>query len=330
MRVTRDLLLNLARENASKMVTKERGLVCVLLTGSLLKAAPFIGGVTDIDLLCVHDRPVPAAREIIRINAEVHLDIAHYTQDAFSPARKLRVDPWLGGALSIGSNILQDSMHWFDLIRSSATAQFWQPENISARVKNFLISARQNWTGLQEGTLPQGIKRVQALLDAIRDTANAAAVFSGMPMTVRRMFIDLPERTVKAGLLDLPGELVDLFTSDEVTDENWKVWLANWAASFEALKSVKDCPVSVHPNRRNYYEKAVEALAVDRPAAAVWIMLRTWTKAAAVLPKSEPSYKDWQNMCRQLSLDAKHLPARLEALDHVLDQVEEAVDRLQS
>jgi predicted nucleotidyltransferase len=89
MRITRDLLLNLARENAAKFAAKDRGLVCVYLTGSLLRTdEPFIGGVTDIDLICVHDRPVNAPREIVRINADVHLDIAHYAQEDFTPARK--------------------------------------------------------------------------------------------------------------------------------------------------------------------------------------------------------------------------------------------------
>jgi hypothetical protein len=59
-------------------------------------------------------------------------------------------------------------------------------------------------------------------------------------------------------------------------------------------------------------------------------MLRTWTNAASVLPKSEPPYKEWHNMCRQLKLDAKNLPARLDAMDQVLDSLEEAADSLKS
>jgi hypothetical protein len=129
MRVTRDILLNLAKENAAKLTSKDRGLVCVYLTGSLLHQDPFIGGVTDIDLICVHDRPVANCREIVRINADVHQDIAHYPQETFSPARKLRLDPWIGGALDLGAISLQDSTHWFDLTRSTAISQFWQPAN---------------------------------------------------------------------------------------------------------------------------------------------------------------------------------------------------------
>jgi hypothetical protein len=106
-------------------------------------------------------------------------------------------------------------------------------------------------------------------------------------------------------------------------------WFLSWSGSFEALKTIKDIPVSIHPNRQNYFEKAVEVLAADHPAAALWILLRCWTKAAAVLPKTDSPYKDWQAMIHQLDLDSKGLPGRLEVLDTVLDRIEESVDQLQ-
>lgn len=328
MRVTRDILLNLAKENAAKLTAKDRGLVCVYLTGSLLKQDPFIGGITDIDLICVHDRPLSACREIVRINADVHLDIAHYPQEAFAPARKLRLDPWLGGALDLGAISLQDSTHWFDLTRSTAISQFWQTANVAARSRLFLDSARQDWQALVDGSVPQGIKRIQTFINAVRKTANAAACLSGMPLTVRRLFVDLPERAEKAGIPELTGDLVQLFTSAEVTDESWQPWLTGLNNSFAMLTHVKTIPPSINPTRRNYYEKAILALSEERPAAAVWVLLDIWTMAANLLPKTEPAYKEWQDFCHQLKLDSKTQPARLDALDSALDSVEEAIEHL--
>ena len=328
MRVTRDILLNLAKENAAKLTAKDRGLVCVYLTGSLLKLDPFIGGITDIDLICVHDRPVTVCREIVRINADVHLDIAHYPQDAYSPARKLRLDPWLGGALDLGAISLQDSTHWFHLTRSTAVSQYWQTANVAARSKLFLESARQDWQALVDGGVPQGIKRIQTFVNAIRNTANATACLSGMPLTVRRLFVDLPERADKAGIPELTGDLVHLFTSIEVTDESWQPWLTGLHNSFEALSSAKSIPPTINPNRLNYYEKAILALSEERPAAAVWILLDIWTLAANKLPKTEAAYKEWQDFCHQLKLDSKTLPARLDALDAALEKIEEVHESL--
>lgn len=328
MRVTRDILLNLAKENAAKLTSKDRGLVCVYLTGSLLKQDPFIGGITDIDLICVHDRPITASREIVRINSEVHLDIAHYPQETFLPARKLRLDPWIGGALELGAVSLQDTTHWFDLTRSTAISQFWQPANISARSKFFLDSARQDWQALVDGTIPQGIKRMQAFVNAVRKTANATACISGMPLTVRRMFVDLPDRAEKAGIPELTGDLVQLFTSADVTDESWQPWLAGLHTSFEALNAEKSIPPSINPNRRSYFERAILALSEERPAAAVWVLLDVWTLAANLLPKTEAPYKEWISFCHQLNLDSKTLPSRLDALDSALDKVEEVIEGL--
>ncbi|MCX6055714.1 MAG: hypothetical protein NTZ74_12550 [Chloroflexi bacterium] len=329
MRITRDNLLNLARENAARMAAKDHGVVCIFLTGSLLRPDPFIGGITDIDLVCVHDRQITNNREIVRINADVHLDVAHYTQDDFLPARKLRTDAWIGGALENGSLSLEDPAHWFDLTRSNATAQFWQPANITARARKFTSLARKNWVALEEELIPHGIKRTQALLDSIRDTANAVAIASGMPLPVRRIFMDLPDRGAKVGIPDITGSLVHLFSSEAFTEENLNQWLKSWSITFDALKNEKETLISIHPNRKSYYEKAIEALAVERPAAALWILLWTWTKAVSVLQKSEPSYREWQEMCKHLLLDSKNLPERLRSLDNILDRVEETIDTLQ-
>lgn len=328
MRITRDILLNLARENAAKMAAKDRGLVCVYLTGSLINEQPFIGGVTDIDLVCVHDRPINQSREIVRINADVHLDIAHYNQEFFVPARKLRLDPWIGSAFELCAVSLQDNSHWFDQTRAPAISQFWIPSNVTARSRVFLNSARQNWLSLMDGTIPQGLKRIQTFLNAIRQTANAAAVITGMPLTVRRLFMDLPDRAEKAGISELTGMLVELFTTDVVTDDQWTPWLEGLSRAFDALKNIDAVPPTIHPNRRNYYEKAIYAMAEERPASAVWTLLDVWTMIAPCLPKSEAPYKEWQSFIQQLHLDSKNLTPRLDGLDSALDLVEETVDSL--
>ena len=328
MRVTRDVLLNLARENAIKMTTKDRGIACVLISGSLLEKDPFIGGVTDIDLVCIHDRPIATAREIVRINADVHLDVAHYEQDAFTPARKLRSDPWLGGLLARGPMVLHDSLHWFDFIRSTGTSQFNLPENVAERANYFLSPARLTWQALVDETIPQGIKRNLALLDVVRNTANAAAAMAGSPLTLRRIFIDLPERCNKVGLVEVAGTLVQSFTNESVTDENWGDWFTSWESAYDQLNELGKAPLPLNPTRKNYYLKAMKELAEERPAAAVWMLLFTWTRMAGDLPKTEAPFKAWQNLTKQLTLDTKSIPARLELLDSALDQIEEALEHL--
>lgn len=328
MRITRDLLLNLARENSAKLIARDRGITCVYVAGSLLNEDPFLAGITDIDLFCIHDRPLTIAREVIRINADVHLDVAHYSQEAFAPARKLRTDPWLGGLLARGPLVLHDPFHWLDYTRSAGTAQFNHPENISERVRTFLSPARLTWQSLQDGNVPQGVKRVQALLDVVRNSANAAASMTGSPLPLRRLFLELPQRSTWAGMSELAGELVQSFTSESVTDDHWTDWFAGWENAYDQLNESAKAPVTLNPSRKNYYLKAIKGLAEERPAAALWILLITWTRMAAELPKSGEPYKAWQSLCRQLELDNKNITARMELLDGALDRIEESLDHL--
>jgi hypothetical protein len=328
MRITRDLLLNLARENTAKMILKDRGIACVFIAGSLLNPDPFLGGITDIDLFCVHDRPLTTEREVVRINADVHLDVSHYAQEAFSPARKLRTDPWLGSLMARGPMVLHDPMHWFDFTRSTGTSQYERPENLAERVRHFLSPARLTWQALEDGAIPQGVKRTHALLEVIRDSANAVAVMTGAPLPLRRLFMDLPERSSEAGLNELAGELVQAFTSESVTDDNWIEWFTGWESAHSQLNELSKAPVTLNPTRKNYYFKAIKVLSEERPAAALWILLSTWTRMAADLPKSDPPYKAWQTLCRQLELDTRNVPARLELLDSALDRIEEALEHI--
>jgi hypothetical protein len=329
MRITRDLLLSLARENTVKLAAKDRSLVCVYLVGSLLREDPFLGGVTDIDLVCVHDKEIKQSREIVRITADVHLDLTHLPQSLFEHPRSLRTDPWIGGTLDSGPIALHDKLHWFDYTRASATAQFWKAEHALARVNSFAFRARQTWQQLADETLPQGLKRTEAFLEAINDTVNAVACFTGAPLTTRRLLLELPERALKADQPDLTGTFVSLFTSDAFDDDAWATWVPQWLNALDALKTIKDAPLDLCPARRSYYEKSASALYDDHPAAALWIMLRTWTLAASVLPKSEPAYKEWQTFTRALELDGRGLHARIEALDALLDNAESAISAWQ-
>ena len=328
MRVTRDLLLNLAREQAGKLALKDRSLQCVYLVGSLLRESPFLGGVTDIDLVCVHDRPVQVPREIVRLNADVNLDIAHLSEETFDPPRRLRCNAWIGGSLDEGPLVLYDRFHWFDFTRASACAQYWQNENTVHRAREFAARARQTWQGLVDDA-PQGLKRTQFYLNALRDTANAPAVLTGTPLTPRRFLLDLPARIDELDIPEFTGAFVAQFSSDKLDLGQMDKWKSQWLSAFDAIKGLKGTPVKFIPARRNYYEKAVTALSPDHPAAALWLLLTTWTEIVALLPKSEVLYKEYQAFVRALDLDSKEMPVRLAGLDALLDMVEGNIDRWQ-
>ena len=329
MRINRDILLNLAREHAARMASSDRSLVCIYLVGSLLENEPMLGGLTDIDLICVHDRTPKAPRQVTRITEEVHLDIAHVNQDAYTHPRRLRTDAWTGGAVCSNPLVLYESVHWFDFTRANVAAQFWQPENVVARSRSFASRARQTWLNLSDETIAQGPARLQAYLDAVNDSANALASLTGMPLPIRRLGIDLAKRLETLDRTDLLGGLVETFYNDTVTLEKFDAWLPAWRDALTALRSIPSAPVSLGRYRKAYYEKAITALAGDRPAAALWILLRTWTHAAQILPQSEDSFKTWQNFAVELALDPKHFDDRISAIDSLVDRVDEAIEQWQ-
>ena len=86
--------------------------------------------------------------------------------------------------------------------------------------------------------------------------------------------------------------------------------------------------------------QSADASAADRAACTAWCAADPahqqayaafrdlWTRMAAILPKSDEPFKAWQTLCRQLELDNKNIPARLELLDGALDRVEEGFDQL--
>lgn len=326
MRITRDLLISLARDNAAKFAAKDRSLVCVYLVGSLLREDSFLGGVTDIDLVCVHDKDIQPSREILRVNAEVHFDITHLPQSRFEDTRSLRQDPWIGGSFDQSPMALRDATHWFDFTRASVTGAFWKPNFVLDRINTFAVRARQTWQQIADEALPQGMKRTEAYLQTLSDTANAVACFSGSPLTTRRLLLEIPEKAEQVNLPELTPNLVSLFTNDAFTEENWATWIPQWLGSFDALKTIKEAPLDVVPTRRNYYEKAADVFSDDHPAAALWIMLRTWTTMAAVLPKSEAPYKEWQTMIKTLGLDSRGLHDRIQPLDELIESVEVAIE----
>ncbi|MGB8253336.1 MAG: hypothetical protein WCF08_08970, partial [Anaerolineaceae bacterium] len=96
MHITRDLLINAARDFVTSSVKADRSIAAVYLTGSLLTDTPLLGGTTDIDLVFVHDRLPVVPREIHRFTDEITLDLYHHNQVIYEQPRLLRVDPTLG------------------------------------------------------------------------------------------------------------------------------------------------------------------------------------------------------------------------------------------
>jgi hypothetical protein len=325
MRITRETLIQTARNHVAQRVRSDRSLMTVYAVGSLLSESPLLGGTTDIDLVFVHNDEPSIPREIVRLSPEVTLDIAHLPQSLYRQPRHLRLDAWVGASLCKTRLILHDTQHWFEFTQSSVSAQFNLPGNIMARALKQAEAARQSWFALPVDPADHA-RNLLAYFKTIELAANAVANLTGIPLTERRFLLAFPER---AQAIDKPGlfsALLGLMGATNTSSEQVKTWLPQWSAVLHAVEGVDNLPIRLSPYRRAYYERACDALAADTPAAALWPLMRTWTLALTCLPHDDPHRGEWQQACAALDLDEKQLGDRLSALDTYLDTIDETLE----
>ncbi len=329
MRLTRDTLVKLARDTANQRARVSRRIVCIYLTGSVLGDTPLLGGTTDIDLVIIHDSEPLQEREIVRLTDEIHLDIAHYPQSMFQQPRSLRAHPWFGPSIYSKPMVFHDTNHWFDYIQASTGAQFLQPETIAQRAGVLAETARQTWMSLTLDSAKPHTERVYNYLQSIENVGNALVSLTGesSPLAERRFLIQLPQRLQSLHHTDLVSGLTGLLVSDIASIEPlWPDWLHHWKEAYAAASSQDDAPPRIHPTRGLYYERAIASLWDENPAAALWLLARTWTLAAGRFENDTPVVQSWSAAMQSLGLGQESFEQRLQDLDHYLDQVEETLE----
>jgi hypothetical protein len=326
MRTTKETLLRLARDTAAISANQDHSIVCIYLTGSLVTENPFIGGTTDVDLFFVHTQKPAINREIRYLSDDVTLDIAHVEQSLYQLPRHLRADAWLGPFLCAKPKVLYDTRHWFEFTEASVGAQFYRPEYMLERARPLSAAARRIWMDFHLSPPEVLPDNVLQYLHCIELAGNAIALLSGAPLPLRRFFLDLPVRTKVVKRPDLFDLFISAILPDEIKAIDSIQWLPDWVDSLKAAATLKECPPRLSTPRRNYYEKAVEGLLLDSPAAAAWIMMNTWNQSAALFSSENENTDNWREACAAfLQINGSFEPA-LEKMDNLLDSVEETLD----
>ena len=326
MRIDRDTLIKIARNTVETRVKSNRNIICVYLTGSLLRDEPLIAGTTDIDLIFVHGVEPVEEREIIKYTDEVHIDIAHHYQGIYDQPRKLRTDPWLGSFMCADPIQLHDVQYWFEYTQASICSQFTRPENVAGRSRWFADRARKTWSEMYQRSEIPFPSRMHSYWNTLEDAGNAISVLTGHPLTERRFLLQFAERAERIGRRGLAPGLVDLFMDAPPAGEDWEVWMNDCEMALNALSALEKFPLRLHPFRKAYYLDVIKAFQSDLPAAALWLLMRTWTLAVSSLPQNSSHLAPWTDACEKLNLSVINLADRLEALDIYLDSIEEAVD----
>ena len=324
MRFTPEILRKHAQLLVDKETKKDRGILSVYLQGSLLYGSPLLGGAGDIDLVFIHSSPPEKKHEIKRITQKIHFDIEHHDQLLYRRPRDLRADPWLGPAIRDGQP-LYDPRHFFDYTQAGVRSNFSYPENIQARTRPLLESARQFWLDRQISPPREAITELPAFMDALYKTLNAVALLTGPPLPTRRLGIKFPEKAADAGAPGLAVALIHLLGGVSVTEEILQDWISHWETTLTTLQE-KASPAPLLAQRKTYYQAALEEiLQSGKPADALWPLLTTWTEAISAMPDQLQLHPAWKKAVTALGFTGKDYQVRLAAFDGFLDMCETLV-----
>lgn len=327
MRVTRETLIRLAKENAKTRAFDNKDIVAAYLIGSLLDTErdPFLGGLTDIDLVLVTASKPPRTREIVKLMGDFHLDITYHARAEFNPPRELRINPWLGPEI-YNPMLLYEREKFFDFVQAAVRAgfEFHSPALTLQRCRTLLAHGRAIWTDLLEVT-EVGPKEAAHYLKAVYHAACAVAELNGNPLAERRLLLDFPTRAQQADRPQMAAALAGLLGGLRLESGIPAEWFAAWRRDFLAAAQTGRADARIHAARLNYYGKAFESM---DGIAALWPLLHTWTLSALVLPPAQ--LKDWQAAVSQLGLAGEAFAEKIQGLDHFLDEVEILLDQIAS
>jgi hypothetical protein len=325
MRITRELMLKFAKDTISRQARESRTLLAAYLCGSMLGEDFLLGGAGDIDLVLIHEEAFPVEREVVPLNEEIHLDIAHHYARDYRDTRRLRVHPWLGPTLN-DCKALYDPQHFMDFTQASVRGQFARPDHVSERAKAQAEMARQIWQELAIGSHGGGPAMLSEYLRSVGFAANAIASLSGPPLVERRFLQQFPARAETIGRPGLYQGLLGLLGAQNLDAQALTDWLPFWQAAYRTLPA-SAAPIHLHPTRLSYYLGAFkQALQDEQPQLALWPLLRSWTVLAALLPGDSPSCQVWQSAVEYLGVYGADFNQRLAALDAYLDLVEETLE----
>lgn len=330
MRVTRESLIRIAKETAQERAYNDRDIIAAYLTGSLVskETDPLLGGTADIDIILVHAGEPKHRREFVKLTPDFHVDIGHRAKAEFKRPRELRLDPWLGWEM-YDPMLLYEREKFFEFVQAGLRAgfEFNAPAPALQRSRILLKDAREIWRDLleiEDVVTPKGVlKYMKSLYHAV----NAVAELSGPPLGERRVMLEFASRAETAQRAGMDAALVGLLGASQLDPSAMHEWMRQWKFAFEAAMENNRADGRVHPTRLNYYEKSILAiLESEKPRAALWPLLHTWTLAADTL--SEDALEEWRLACGQLGLGWVGFDDRVSGLDHFLDEVEALLDEL--
>lgn len=296
-------LLRLAREYASRKADSRRSIRAIALTGSVARGEPPLGDSTDLDILIVDDTlPYPAA-ELIRLSDQIFIDVTHFTTDDFADRKSVRNHHFTAPLIN-DSITLHDPRHYFDILQAAVRAPYYRADQIYVRAQSALAQARAQFDSILpvRDTPPESrtaLDSIIALQRTLYLAATAVLLLANQPKGEsaggRKMMVRL-EAAARQIRPDLYPYFISALGVDSLTPDHVRSLLPVWHDLYKAASQQSAPDPLIHPLKRGYYERGVNAL-IDGGHALNSLWLLEHTMAVCVQQVGDPDYPAWQTYC---------------------------------
>jgi len=320
--ISRETLLQIARDAAAQRMAARRSLLSAYLTGSVAAGEPLLGEATDIDLILIDAEAPLQEREIVRLSDQVILDILYRPKHAYANAKTLRTDPWRGPEMC-APYFLSDPTHFFELAQASVRGQFHRPDYVVGRARACLHLAREELhLGAVPGAEPQAPVTLANFCQALWYASNACLCLNGFPAGRRRLTLHLAQAQP-----EMYAAFSALWSDVPLTAESAQLWLEDWSAAYLAGQSSDN--ELIHPARRSVYARGFQAqIQAGRGSDCWWLMLYTWQACLKNLAGDSLHADRWTAFLEQLHMgSAANFAFRLRQVQQYVEQAAAVVER---
>ena len=321
MKLTNDLLQKIALDFVKEKAANDYAVKAVGLFGSVLKEDAIVRNSADVDLM-IWESYGSQRREIVELTEDVHLDIEYFSVDDFQQTVELRSMPYKG-YLVYGCKPLHDPDHVLDFVQAGVRGNFFETENVMARVDTLLSGARDRWLKYQMTHNVSAELFAQFYFEMLHDVLQSVVLYEDQPLGVRRMLIEFPDYAKKAGDVSLFADVLGLLGVAGMDLTILRNWLNDWSEDYDAVQSLPTINPSIDAIKKNYYFKSMEdQLDSDVPLTAAWTMLFTWVEMATFAEQRGFDGLHWGEVAKTLGFVESEFGIKMKAMDAFLDKVE--------
>jgi len=319
MRITTEILVNIAHDYVKKQLTSGEDLIAAYLTGSILSNNFLIGGKTDIDIILIKDIEFET-RETIKLSHDIHLDVVNHPKKFYQPPKLVRTHPFLGSAIN-SCLTLYDDNHFIDFTQAGVRSGFDSYENRFERSFPLLTEARKNWLSLEMKDEIEILIDTKLYFSCLKSLSQAFAINNNHPISIRNFVPHLRRISEEVSFPALPIGLIGLSGGNLLDKKLLKVWIIEWKQFFIQVSKEPEVPAQFQLAKIDYYHSAIdELIKTESPMDGLWILINTWMEAQITFPNIT------SNLLPNLEImgfSNESFPQKLKGLDALLDLIEE-------